>query len=512
MGEEPFSDRNRQHRPQPVDAVSQLPEAHGPPAEELTWAIWVQSSTSAAQRNPRGERNLPMSTLLEKLHLRRTATSARRPKKAPLSAERRHEERVRFWLMFSIGLVVVVSAYFWTTTARILGEPVEFAYDAGHTAFADTIGPLLGAELVPGNSVQTLVNGDAFFPAMLKAIREGKKTITFETYIWSSGKISDQFIEALSERARNGVKVTVTADGMGTLHLKDSDINLMKAAGVEFVSYGREHWYQVKANINHRTHRKLLIIDGRVGFTGGMCIDDLWLGNATEKDHWRETVIRVEGPAVRQMQAVFAANWLQTTQRLLVGPDYFPPPEKIGDTFAQCFKSGPEEGPENARISYLVAIGAARKNIRIAHAYFVPDDLAIEMLLAARKRGVDVEVVVPAINDSRFGRAASRSRWGKLLEAGVKFYQYEPAMYHCKVMIVDDRFLTIGSTNFDNRSFGINDEVNVNILDRGVVAQHLKIFADDKAKSTPLTLEEFEGRSTVQKLVDHFCGMFRSQL
>lgn len=450
----------------------------------------------------------PLMSLLEKIDLRRSATRSPDAKKR---ARSRNPEGWRWW-MLAIAAVLAVGLYFWFTSAKILGEPVEFAYGAEDAAFAETIGPLLGVELVDGNAVETLVNGGAFFPAMLNAIRSATKTITLETYIWSSGKISDQFVEALSERARNGVKVHVIVDGMGTLKLKASDIDRMKTAGVEYVKYGREHWYDFKANINHRTHRKLLMIDGRIGFTGGMCIDDLWLGNAETPKQWRETVVRVEGPAVRQMQSVFATNWLQTTQRLLVGPDYFPKVTKAGSALVQCFKSGPHEDPENARIAYMLAIASARKSIKIAHAYFVPDDLAVDMLLAARRRGVNIEVIIPAINDSRFGRAASRSRWGKLLEAGVVFHQYLPAMYHCKVMIVDDVFVTIGSTNFDNRSFRINDEVNVNVLDRRVATQHLKVFADDLAKSKPLTREEFESRATWQKAVDHFCGMFRSQL
>jgi len=407
---------------------------------------------------------------------------------------------------------MLLGFFFWVTSARILGEPVEIEHSVETPVFAHSLGSLLGATFSGGNRVETLVNGDAFFPVMLKAIREAKKTVTLETYIWSSGQISDQFIEALSERARAGVKVHVLADGMGTLKLDREDRERMKKSGVEFFVYGREHWYEIKPNINHRTHRKLLVVDGRVGFTGGMCIDDRWMGNADSEEKWRETQVRVEGPAVLQMQATFATNWLQTTSRLLFGAEYFPEVIRAGDTIAECYKSGPGENPENARISYLVAIAAARKSIQIAHAYFVPDDLAVEMILAARKRGVEIDVVVPAINDSRFGRAASRSRWGKLLAAGVRFHCYLPAMYHPKVMVVDNFFVTIGSVNFDNRSFGINDEVNVNILDRGVAQEHLKIIQDDIAKSRPLTLEEFRDRGVFIKLIDHFCGLFRSQL
>ena len=414
--------------------------------------------------------------------------------------------------MVVAAVVALMAFYFWITSSRILGEPAEIEHSVETPVFAQSLGSLLGASFSGGNRVETLINGDQFFPVMLKAIREAEKTVTLETYIWASGTISDRFIEALSERARQGVKVHVIADGMGTLKLDRADRRKMLDAGVDFVVYGREHWYEIKPNINHRTHRKSLVIDGKIGFTGGMCIDDKWLGNADSKELWRETQIKLEGPAVLQMQATFATNWMQTTSRLLFGSEYFPEVVRAGDALAACYKSGPNEDPENARISYLVAIAAARKSIVIAHAYFVPDDLAIEMLLSARKRGVKIEVVIPAINDSRFGRAASRSRWGKLLAAGVVFHQYQPAMYHAKVMVVDDYFVTIGSVNFDNRSFGINDEMNVNILNREIALRNLEVIKADIAQSTPLTLEAFEKRGLMTKALDHFCGLFRSQL
>jgi cardiolipin synthase len=422
-------------------------------------------------------------------------------------------ERYRYWLAGFVVLAFALGALFWFTSARIVSYPIELDYGPEDPVFADSMGPMLGAEFTRGNAVKLHSNGDDFFPAMLAAIRGAQQSITLETYIWSSGRISDEFIDALIERARHGVKVHVLGDGMGMLKFKQADQDRLLAGGVDFIVYGREHWWQVKPNINHRTHRKLLIIDGRVGFTGGMCIDDSWTGNARERDHWREIQIEVEGPVVRQMQSVFLTNWLQTTGRLLTGPAYFPaeyPPRQ--GARAQCYKSGPGEDPENARVSYLMAIAAARKSIRIQHAYFVPDDLALGMLLEARRRGVEIDIIIPAHNDSRFGRAASRSRWGRLLEAGVRFHRYNPAMYHCKMMMVDDLFLTIGSVNFDNRSFGINDEVAINTLDAGVARAGLKLFAADLAESTPLTLEEFRARPWWQKLVDHFCGLFRSQL
>ena len=450
-----------------------------------------------------------MPPLLAKIRIFRRRGSS--PQPAPRQDSPRRNRR---WLWGSIigGVVVLAAAYFWFTSARLLTEPIRIDYGPTDASFANAMGPMTGADFTDGNAIQELLNGDGFFPPMLRAIRGAQKTITLETYIWSSGFISNEFINALAERARAGVKVHALLDGMGGLKLNRSDRDRLKDAGVQLHIYGREHWWQVKPNINHRTHRKLLIIDGKVGFTGGMCIDDRWLGNAHVKDLWRDTQVRVEGPAVRQMQAVFAHNWMQTTSSLLLGEDYFPKLTKAGSAIAHCYKSGPSEGAQAARLGYLFAIASARKSIDIANAYFVPDDLAIEMLLEAIGRGVKVRVIVPAINDSRIGRAASRSRWGRLIAAGAEFHLYQPAMFHCKTMVVDDVLVTIGSANFDNRSFSINDEVTLTVLDSKVAAENLKNFAADIRQSKPLTREEFEGRPFYIKFADHVCGLIRSQL
>jgi len=436
-----------------------------------------------------------------------------RPRR-PAAAPDRHKRAARFHLGLQWILLIAVIGFLgiliYTSSARMLRDPLVSEAGVADPNFRDSVGPLLGAEFLKGNTVEPLINGKEIFPAMLAAIRTAQKSITLESYIWASGKVSDEFCAALIERAQHGVKVHALVDGAGDFKLKLADIDRLKAVGAEFFVYGREHWYQLKLDINHRSHRKLLIVDGKVGFTGGVCIDDTWLGDGDRAGIWRETQARVTGPAVRQMQAVFATNWLQTTSRLLTGPDYFPETPPTGSAVAQCFMSGPGEHPENARLSYLLAIASARKSIQLSHAYFVPDDLAIEMLLAARQRGVRIEVVVPFKNDSRFGRAASRSRWGKLLAAGVEFHLYMPSLYHCKTMIVDDVFVTLGSVNFDNRSFSINDEVNINVIDRATARAFQKSFADDIAKSTPLTLADFQDRPFYLKAADHFCGIFRA--
>lgn len=420
-------------------------------------------------------------------------------------------KRRRRWLIVAGVAVVLGGIVFYLTSAKTLGEPITMEYGAVERAFRDSIGSLLGHPFTEGNHVEALVNGAKVFPAMIEAIRGAKESVTLETYIWASGRVNEAFMEALLDRARHGVKVHALADGVGTIRLKESEIRRMKEGGVEFVLYEREHWYQLKLNVNHRTHRKLLVVDGRVGFIGGVCIDDSWFGDAESLEVWRDTQYRVEGPAVKQMQAIFVQNWLQTTGRLLQGPRYFPPDFAAGSMRVQAWQSGPQEGPEQARMAYLMAIAAARDSIKLSHAYFVPDDLAIEMLLAARMRGVEIEVIVPWITDSPIGRAASRSRWGRLLAGGVSFYQYTPALYHCKAMIVDDIFVTVGSVNFDNRSFSINDEANINVIDRGFAREQLRIFEEDRRDSKPLTLADFEARAWWIKLWDHACGVLRSQ-
>ena len=408
--------------------------------------------------------------------------------------------------------MAVLAFFFWSAATKLLEEPITIDYGPTSPAFANAMGTAVDAEFLDGNAVEIQINGVEFFPSMLKAIRAATKSVTLETYIWTPGKISDEFIAALTERAGAGVKVHVIVDGMGTLKFKDEDRERLRAAGVQFFKYGREHWWDIKPNINHRTHRKLLVVDGRIGFTGGMAIDDQWLGDADSPETWRETQVRIEGPAVRQMQSTFAVNWLKTTSSLLVGEDYFPKVEPVGRTLAHVYKSGPRDGPEYARIGYLFAISAARASIDIANAYFIPDDLAIETLVRARRRGVRVRIVVPGINDSRFGRAASRSRWGPLLKAGVEIYRYQPAMYHAKTMAVDDYFVTIGSANFDNRSFTINDEISASFLEPRVAAAHRRMFEKDISRSHRVTFEEFQNRPFYIKAADRFAGLFRSQL
>ena len=389
-------------------------------------------------------------------------------------------------------------------------EPIHADYSVSEPEFANSISRLLSAPLVASNKVVELVNGDQIFPAMLEAIRNAQKTITFEMYIWSSGEISKRFVEALSERARAGVKVHIIVDTFGSGKLPRADREALKAAGAELVNYNPPQPHRL-FHFNHRTHRKIMVVDGRIGFTGGVCIHDAWMGNA-EPDHWRETHFRIEGPVVGQMQGVFMDNWIRMRSEVLHGRDYFPELQPAGTMRAQFFKSGKMDGAENARLVYQLSIAAAKKNIRLAHAYFVPDALLFRALIAARHRGVKVEVIVPSKIDNFAVKKAGRARWRGLLEAGVEFYEYQPTLYHPKIMIVDDIWVTAGSVNFDDRSFKINAEANINVLDAGFAATMMKSFEADKRQSRLLTFEAFKRRNICSKFFDHFFGLFRSQL
>jgi cardiolipin synthase len=394
---------------------------------------------------------------------------------------------------------------------KIIRSPIEVDYSVHDQTFRDTISHHLHDPLVPGNKVQELINGVEIFPAMLEAIRHASNSITFENFIWRSGVLSDQFIEALTERARAGVKVHCIVDSFGAFRFKHSDRKRLRDAGIKLQIFNQMYpWNFWKWN--HRTHRKLLVIDGRVGFIGGICLADEWMGDATQHDHWRDIEYRVEGPVVGEMQGVFMDDWMRCTSKVLHGTNYFPALAPQSDSLAQCFKAGPQDGGENARLLYLYSIAAAKKNIRLSHSYFVPDNLAVQTLLAAVKRGVKVEIITPGIIDWNIVRRAARSRWDELMEAGVQFYEYNPARYHCKQMIVDDAWVTCGSINFDDRSFRLNNESNINIYDPVFAARQIEIFEKDKAQSTRISRKEFRKRPWYVRAVENFCGVFRGML
>lgn len=415
------------------------------------------------------------------------------------------------WAVSATLLIVLLYANL-ATSERKVERPIPHAYNTSDSQFVRTMGSLLGPNFVPGNKVTALYNGDDIFPAMLAAIRSARRTITFESYIYWSSSIGHQFTAALTERARAGVRTHVIIDWAGSHKVDRDDVARLRQAGVEVVFYRPLHWYQLD-HFNHRTHRKLLIVDGLVGFTGGAGVADKWLGHAQDKDHWRDSHFRVEGPVVAQLQAAFMDDWLETQGALLDGPRYFPDLDRQGSQLGQVFWSSPKGGNGNLRIMFLIAIAAASRRILIANAYFVPDKTTVDMLVAARRRGVDVEIIVPGpILDAQVVRRASRSMWGPLLEAGVKIYEYQPTMYHTKVMVVDDIWVSVGSTNFDDRSFRLNQEASLNIYDSGFGAAEAETFVKDRAKSQQMTLEMWRHRSLLERVEEQVAGLLRTQL
>ncbi|HTG45002.1 MAG TPA: phospholipase D-like domain-containing protein, partial [Verrucomicrobiae bacterium] len=383
-------------------------------------------------------------------------------------------------------------------------------YAVAEPQFSNSISHLLGPPLVQGNRIDELINGDQIFPSMLEAIRSARKTITLETFIWKSGEVTRQFTDALCERARAGVKVHILVDAMGSSKLRRREIRELRDAGAEYVKFNFPLPFRM-LRINHRTHRKIMVVDGKIGFTGGVCLADAWQGNG-EPDRWRDTHFRIEGPVVSQMQAAFMDNWLQARSQVLHGDDYFPQLQPIGPITAQYFKSGPRDGDENAFVSYLLAIAAARTNIRLAHAQFVPNDLLLKALLDAHKRGVKIEVIVPSKLDNFAVKMAARSRYGKLLAGGIELYEFQPSLIHCKIMIVDDLWVTAGSVNFDERSFRINGEANMNVLNRDFAATLIRSFERDKSKSRQFTMEDYKKHNWIRKAFDQVMGFFRAQL
>ena len=419
------------------------------------------------------------------------------------------------WILAATVLATVVLVLFsfnFIRSDKTLERSIEHDYAVKDVQFRREMGVLLGPGITSGNLVEALDNGDEIFPAMLDAIRGATQTINFETYIYWSGDVGREFSEALIERARAGVKVNVVIDWVGGLKMEPALLEEMKAGDVRVQLYRPLAWYNL-SRINNRTHRKLLVVDGRLGFTGGVGIADLWSGRAQGPDHWRDMHFRVQGPVVAQMQAAFIDNWIKTTGRVLNGGEYFPPLAPAGDMDAHLFMSSPSGGSESMHLMYLMAIAATRETLDVHASYFVPDELVVRALLMALKRGVRVRVLVPGDHiDSELVKASSRAIWGDLLQHGAEIHVYQPTMMHVKSLIADGLLVSVGSTNFDVRSFQLNDEASLNVYDRDFAARMTATFERDLQQAKPYTHEEWLARPWHEKLSEALVWPIRSQL
>jgi cardiolipin synthase len=370
--------------------------------------------------------------------------------------------------------------------------------------FQSSIELLTGTSLSCGNCAEVCLNGDGTYDRLFKDIASARETLTLQMYYCQPGRVADRFGEAMRERARAGVRVMFLLDAFGSAKLSDEYLDSLKQAGVEVAKFRPVNWYALE-KAYARSHIRVVVIDGRIGYTGGFGMDDKWLGNGQSKEEWRDTNVRFTGPAVNQLQATFATGWAEATGELLVGDVLFPsaPDESSEKMKATLLHTAPTIGSTAAERLLALSIAAARHTLYVTNSYFVPDDDFVRLLRQAAGRGVDVRILSPgAMNDVKSTWYAGRAQYEELLEGGVRIFWYQPAMMHAKSFVVDGCWSSIGTMNFDNRSLAFNDESNLLVLDDEFGATVRATFLDDLTRSTEVTLEEFRRRPAKERVYE----------
>ena len=454
-----------------------------------------------------------------------------RPKRTPLGVSSlwdRARGIIRsWWAWFAIALLLgrlgstlgalisgALSYIFYHTSADSHPAiyPLDPHFDTESAEFNATIAGVTGAPLIEGNRVEIYNNGDEFYPAMLHAIESARLSITMEQYIFWDGQVGRRFAEAFAEKARGGIPVKLMVDAIGSSTLGSEILRILESGGCQLAWFRPIHWYTLY-RANQRNHRKSLIIDGKVAFTGGAGLADHWLGNAENEHEWRDVQIRVEGPAVVPLQTGFAQNWLLTTGEILSGHEFFPLIPALGDVAVQTILSSPSSGAGAAGSMYLIAVQSAIRYLYIANPYFIPDSRVIDMLARACLRGVKITLMLAGRhNDTWWARQNSLRLYGKLLEAGVEIYEYKPTMLHQKTMVVDGEWATVGTTNFDNRSFALSEETNVCFHDAKLVERLRTIFAADLACCEKLELANWRRRGIWQSAKELLASLVEDQM
>ena len=427
----------------------------------------------------------------------------------------------RWGWAFSTGAMAFVS-YLVTPVETPPQYGLEHEFSVDSDEFLTTITGATGVPILPGNRIDVLSNGDEFYPVMLEEISRARASITIEAYIYWAGDIGRRFAAALAAKAREGIPVKILLDAVGSATIGSEILETLEKGGCQLAWYNRIHWYTI-GHFNHRTHRKSLIIDGRVGFTGGAGIADVWLGHAQSPGHWRDTQIRIAGPAVTPLQTGFAQNWLKTTGELLSGATYYPEHEREGESPSHGFgetglpvqtvMSSPESGASSVRLMHCLPIVCARRSIYISNPYFIPDQAAIDTLVEARQRGVDVRIMVAGrYNDTWLARQNSRRLYGPLLRAGIQILEYNKTFMHQKTMVIDGLWVSIGTTNFDNRSFAHNEETSVCIRDVGLAAFMEQTFRSDMRACDRVDLETWQQRGLLTKSLEAVASLLEEQV
>jgi cardiolipin synthase A/B len=424
-----------------------------------------------------------------------------------------HSEFLRIISLVAIlALAALVLAGLFAPGLRYsLATPPRAAVDS--PAFLNELEPLVNSKITRNNHLEVIENGENFYTAELDAMRHAQRSINLEAYIFHKGRVTDEVLSVLTERAKAGVKVNLVMDSMGSLSTRKNYFKALKQAGGHTQWYHRlrlHNWFSE----NNRTHREITVVDGSTAFVGGAGYADWWRFSEKKEPRWRDTMVRVEGDAVRGIQGTFVENWLETAGEILDGPSYFPPLDgDPGHATALVVTSTPSAGGSTrARVLFQTLIAAAHKTIYINTPYFLPDNSMRDELVRARNRGVDVQIVVPGKHaDHALTRSSGQSAYGDLLKAGAEVYEYEPSMIHAKIMIVDGAWGVVGSANLDNRSFGINDEINVAVLDPEFAARLSDDFKQDVSHSKRVLLGDWQHRGIYERLLEAVGWVFERQ-
>ncbi len=422
-------------------------------------------------------------------------------------------------LAWAGGLAAAGLAWYSADSLRHRREEGSEGYAlAGEVSVADrsflrAAEALTAAPIAMGNRVELLVNGDAIFPRYLETIAAAERTLNITTYAYWKGQIAVDVAEAVAERAAAGVEVNLLIDALGGAKMDRSLLGDMEDAGVTVHRFRPLKPYAVR-RLENRTHRKLLIADGRVGMTGGVGIAEEWTGDAQDPDHWRDTHVRVEGPVVRGLQGAFAENWIEATGRVLAGPDHLPDIEPFDDGVPmQVTRSSAGVGDTNAEALTYLAIAAADRTLDLTSAYFVPRPAFLKALVDAAERGVALRILVPGSHiDKGIVRTAGRSVYDQLLEAGAELYEYAPTMLHAKTLTVDGCWASVGSVNFDNRSFQLHDEASLSVQDEGFAAALTRQFEHDIGRAERIEPEAWAERGVRRRAAEAVSRLARREL
>jgi cardiolipin synthase len=418
------------------------------------------------------------------------------------------ERRVR-WL----GRPLTVCALS-VLVAACAGVPPPFApprVEVGDPSFGPTLEAYTAAPIRSGNRVEVLLNGEQIFPAQLEAIRTAHVSFTYAQYLFETGPPANALVRAMSERCEAGVHGHVLVDGAGSNNMPPEDREALERAGCEVAVF---HPLDPAAvwQVNHRNHRRVLVVDGRIGFTGSSGASSKWMGNGRAQGYWRQTDVRLEGRAVNDLQAAFVENWLEATGRALGGEQYFPRLTNKGEVLAQIVRGSPDRGGFSVYAMFLFAISSAQRSIYLTNPYFVPDEQLMMALIEARQRGVRVVLLLPGAIDHEIVKDASRAGFGRLMDAGVEMYEYQAGLLHAKTLTVDGVWATIGSANLDNRSLALNEEINLVVYDRAVTDRLEKIFENDLAYSRLIDAQRWRVRSLWQRFREFLSIAVRDQL